>query len=531
MRRAWLLALLGVLALASCRVSMPTQRATGNGTLMEEGARLIHTMDQFIPMPVSVSAAGDTFSLRDTATIHVEPWTVETAAIGEYLAAALRPATGFSLPVLSGNPAAAAGDICLTTTGGDPALGEEGYQLTIATDAVVLVAHRPAGLFRGIQTIRQALPAEIESSTLQPGPWLMATGTITDYPRYGWRGAMLDVARHFFSAEDVKRYIDLLAYYKMNRLHLHLSDDQGWRIMIDSWPNLAAHGGSTQVGGGAGGYYSQAEYAGIVAYAQSRYVTIVPEIDMPGHTHAALASYAELNCDGVAPPLYTGTEVGFSSLCIDRPITWQFVDDVLREIAALTPGAYLHIGGDEAAATDAGDYVRFVEQVQGIVQAHGKQMIGWEEIARARLSPTSVAQHWTSGLALDAARQGAMLIMSPAARAYLDMKYDASTPLGLSWAGFISVQHAYSWDPATHVDGVSEDTILGVEAPLWSETLETWADVVFMAFPRLPGYAEIGWSPPAGRSWDEYRLRLAAHGPRLTVMGVSFYRSPEVPWP
>src|SRR5262249_42523704 len=155
----------------------------------------------------------------------------------------------------------------------------------------------------------------------------------------------------FFSVADVKRYIDLIAYYKLNRLHLHLSDDQGWRIWIDSWPNLATHGGSTEVGGGAGGYYTQDDYREIVAYAQRQYIMVVPEIDLPGHTNAALASYPELNCDGVAPALYTGIEVGFSSVCIDKPLTYTFIDDVMRELAELTPGPYLHIGGDEARAT------------------------------------------------------------------------------------------------------------------------------------------------------------------------------------
>jgi hexosaminidase len=342
---------------------------------------------------------------------------------------------------------------------------------------------------------------------------------------------MLDVARHFFPVNDVKRYLDLLAYYKLNRFHLHLTDDQGWRLVINSWPKLATYGGSKQVGGGPGGYYTQAEYADIVAYAQSRYIMVVPEIDMPGHTNAALASYAELNCNGIAPALYTGTNVGFSSLCTSKELTYQFLDDVLKELAALTPGPYIHIGGDEAQATRPDDYVSFIARVQAIVQAHGKQMIGWEEIAQARLLPTAVAQHWHSDLAQKAAQQGAQVIMSPASKSYLDMKYNAATSLGLSWAGYIEVPDAYNWDPAKAVSGVAESAILGVEAPLWSETIKTIRDIEFLAFPRLPGYAEIGWSPAAQRDWNEYKVRLGAHGPRLAAMGVNFYRSAQVPWP
>jgi hexosaminidase len=489
------------------------------------------SLGNVIPMPVSVTATGDTFTLTAATDIYVEPATAELTAIGDYLAGKLRPSTGYGLRVLPATGVRTRGNLYLTTQGGDPALGEEGYHLAVTPDWVTLAAYQPAGLFRGIQTIRQLLPPSVERPSPQPGPWQMATGAIRDTPRFAWRGFMLDVSRHFFGVADVKRLIDLMALYKMNIFHLHLSDDQGWRIMINSWPNLAVHGGSTQVGGGSAGYYTQADYADLVAYAQDRYITVVPEIDMPGHTNAALASYPELNCDGVAPPLYTGIEVGFSSLCIDKELTFTFVDDVVRELAALTPGPYFHIGGDEAHSTSPDDYGRFVERVQAIVQAHGKQMVGWGEIARIKLLPTSIAHHWHSDMARTAAQQGVRVIMSPASRTYLDMQYDAATPLGLHWAGYVSVEDAYTWDPATEVAGLAEGDILGVEAALWSETLQTMDDIEFMVFPRLLGEAEIGWSPPAGRGWDEYRLRLGAHGPRLAALGVHFYPSAQIDWP
>jgi hexosaminidase len=487
-------------------------------------------MDTVIPKPVAATTTGRSFTITAATQILVEPPTAELIAIGERLAERLRPATGYALLVLAADGAPAPGQIYLTTVGADTALGGEGYEITITPESVTLAANQPAGLFYGVQTIRQLLPQAIERSTAQPGPWALPSGTIRDHPRFGWRGSMLDVARHFFGVDDVKRYIDLIAAYKLNRLHLHLSDDQGWRIAINAWPNLTAHGGSTQVGGGRGGYYTQAEYADIVAYAQQRYIMIIPEIDMPGHTNAALASYPELNCDGVAPPLYTGIKVGFSTLCADKPITYTFVDDVIRELAALTPGPYLHIGGDEASATDHDDYIRFVERVQEIVQSHGKRMIGWEEVSQTRLSPSSVVQYWHNPIVGQAVRQGAKVIISPASRVYLDMKYDESTPLGLNWAGYVNVRHAYAWDPATQIPDVSESDILGVEAPLWSETLETMKDIEYMVFPRLLGYAEIGWSPAAARDWDEYRVRLAAHGARLAALDVNFHRAEAVAW-
>jgi hexosaminidase len=216
-------------------------------------------------------------------------------------------------------------------------------------------------------------------------------------------------------------------------------------------------------------------------------------------------------------------------LCIDKDITYRFLEDVIREIAALTPEAYFHMGGDEAHSTPHADYIRFVERVQPIVQAAGKQIVGWEEIANARLLPGSVVQAWRSDLAAEGARQGAKVIFSPASKTYLDMQYDEHTPLGLHWAGYVEVRASYEWDPATQIKGVAESDILGVEAPLWAETLRTSADIERMVFPRLPGIAEIGWSP-AGRSWDAYRLRLAAHGPRFEALGINFYRSPQVPW-
>lgn len=487
-------------------------------------------MDNIIPKPVLVKPASGTYTLTAANNIYVEPATPELTAIGQYLADKLKPATGYALQVLPTTGAPANGNIYLTVVDGDLSLGEERYELTITADLVKLVAYRPVGLFRGVQTIRQLLPPSIESSSVQAGPWQMATGTIRDRPRFAWRGVMLDVGRHFFSVADLKRYIDLIAYYKMNIFHLHLTDDQGWRIMINSWPKLATYGGSTEVGGGSGGYYTRADYADIVAYAQSRYITVVPEIDMPGHTNAALASYPELNCDGTAPALYTGTEVGFSSLCINKDITYQFLDDVIKELAAITPGPYIHIGGDEAKATAPDDYKLFFERAQAIVRKHGKQVIGWAEIARSPLLPNSIAQYWVDDVAGEVAKQGVKVIMSPASKAYLDMKYDASTSLGLDWAGYIDLPTAYDWDPATALNSVPEGNVLGIEAPLWSETLQTIQDIEYMAFPRLPGYAEIGWSPAASRNWDEYRLRLGTHGPRLTAMGVNFYRSSQIPW-
>jgi len=355
--------------------------------------------------------------------------------------------------------------------------------------------------------------------------------------------------------DEVKRYIDLLALYKINRFHLHLSDDQGWRIQIDSWPDLTLIGGASEVGGGPGGYFTKEDYTEIVEYAADRYIIVVPEIDVPGHTNAAEVSYPELNsCRpnnlpshrvNLGPPWnqqqhYTGTSVGFSSLCVNDEITYEFMADVIREISEITPGPYFHIGGDEAFQTPLASYVMFMDRMRDLVEDNGKIMMGWAELARANPLPGSVAQHWSTAtgggsggnLARMAVAKDMKVVMSPANRIYLDMKYAPGVPpnLGLTWAGTVEVMRSYDWNPGTHITGVTDSNIIGVEAPLWTETILNISDAEYMAFPRLAGVAEIGWTPQSGRVWDEYRLRLAAQAERWDLLDLNYYPSPQVPW-
>lgn len=488
------------------------------------------SFSDLIPKPVTAQSTGEIFELTKASGIYAEGGSGDITKIAQYLADKLKPATGFPVPVASAAGERKPGNIYLAIQDSATAASEESYQLAITKDMVIITAGKAAGLFRGVQTVLQLLPPAIEKQATQNGSWNITTGTISDYPLYALRGSMLDLGRHFFGVEEIKRYIDFLAFYKMNLLHLHLSDDQGWRIEIKSWPNLTTHGGSKEVGGGAGGFLTQDQYKEIVQYALDRYITIIPEIDMPGHTNAALASYAELNCNGKATNLYTGTEVGFSTLCTKKEITYKFVDDVIGELAALTPGPYIHIGGDESHATKKEDYIPFVNRVQEIVKKHGKLVIGWDEIALSRLLPNTVAQYWAdSANSVKAVKQGARIMMSPAKKTYLDMQYDSTTKFGLHWAGYIEVDDGYNWDPATLVKGISKENIIGIEAPLWSETVTNIKEVEYMIFPRLPGYAEIGWSP-ANRNWDEYKIRLGKHGSRMKAMGIDYYKSTRVPW-
>jgi hexosaminidase len=482
-----------------------------------------------IPQPTAQQALADeTFLLAAGATIGLDDPSAQM--IAERFATQLRKSTGFALPIQDGT-----GTIALSTDGPE-SLGAEGYELRADASGVTITAATAEGLFRGVTTLRQLLPAKAEADGPQDGPWEIPGTAISDSPRYEYRGVMLDVTRHFFTVDQVKKFIDLVSQYKLNRLHLHLSDDQGWRIQVDSWPRLTEYGGSLQVGGGAGGYYTKAEYADLVQYAAEHYITVVPEIDTPGHTNAALASYAELNKGDQAPELYTETEVGFSSFAIDKDVTYEFLDDVFREVAEQTPGDVLHLGGDEAHSTPHSEYLDFVPRAAELVVKHGKRVMGWHEIADGPLPAGTVVQYWGTEdpkaqvLAQKAVEQGATLVLSPANRAYLDMKYDAETPLGLDWAGLVSVEQSYNWNPATLIPEVPASAIIGVEAPLWTETLDDLDKVEFMVFPRLPGIAELGWSPESALDWTAYRDRLAEQGPRWEVLGVNFYRAPEIDW-
>jgi hexosaminidase len=529
--RTILLATIGAAAIAGI-ASAAIVLTDSNGEPMTEPSS--STAATIIPAPASRLDDNGAFSLDAETAIAAE---ADAAPVGAYLAEVLREATGLPLP-LTGGTAPGTGGISLTIEPGHP---KSGYDLRVAGDGIRIAASAAAGLFWGVQTLRQLLPVGGAAGTASA--WTIPATTISDHPRFAYRGAMLDVARHFFEVDEVKRYIDDIVLLKLNVLHLHLTDDQGWRLEIDGWPRLTEHGGSSQVGGGPGGHYTQDDYREIVAYAASRHVTVVPEIDMPGHTNAALSSYPELTCDGEAPALYEGIDVGFSSLCIEKERTYEFVADVLGQVAALTPGPWIHLGGDEAHSTPEADYLRFIERAGAIAAATGKTVIGWHEMGRSPALPAgTIGEYWSfttpEGDAAEAAERfidgGGRLILAPADVAYLDMKYDESSPLGLLWAhGPTSVEESYGWDPAEVLPGVGDGDLLGVEAPLWTETITTMADLERMAFPRLASIAEIAWSPRPSREprdFAEFAPRLAAFGTYLDALGIGYERAAGVPW-
>lgn len=480
-----------------------------------------------LPYPNEVTKLEQGF-LIDKNTVIYEGTSLESQAIAQEFSNQFQKVSGVTLSSKKENNMDTNSIHFVLDANASDISNEEGYLLKATKDRIILRAKHMSGLFMALQTLYQLLPDEIVANTITPDIlWEVPGVTIKDAPQYEYRGAMLDVARHFFPVNDVKRYIDLIASYKINKLHLHLTDDQGWRIEIKSWPKLTEIGGSTEVGGGQSGFYTQEQYRDIVAYAKLHHITIIPEIDMPGHTNAALASYPELNCDGVARELYTGTKVGFSSLCVDKEITYQFIDDVVREVASLTYGDYIHLGGDESHVTSKEDYNLFLTKVQEIVKKHGKNVMGWEDIQSAGISDETIIQHWTNKeTATLGAKQGASVVLSPAPKTYLDMKYTKDTKIGLTWAGMTPIDTAYIWNPKKLLKDVSSSQIIGVESPLWTETVVDMDAIEFLAFPRLIGHAELGWTQEESRSWESYQKRLKTHQKRLVMEGVDYYHSP-----
>lgn len=485
--------------------------------------------NNIIPKPMSYKAGVGKFVFNKDTKIYVkggnDEETEELLRIADMLKSKISAPTGFNLNVFKGS-STENNTINLETTDGEENKSNEEYRLISNNQNIKITAYTPEGIYRGIQTLIQMMPPEIAKNSLVSGvEWSVAAAEINDRPQYSYRGFMIDVARHFFSVDEIKRQIDHASQYKINRLHLHLSDDQGWRLEIKKYPDLTLIGGSTEVGGGKGGYYTQEQFKDIVKYANDRYIEIIPEFDMPGHTNAALASLGFLNPDGKRKPLYTGIKVGFSSLMTNSEKTYEFIDNVFKEVSAISPSKYLHIGGDEALSTPKNDYDYFVGRVSKIAQKYGKTPIGWDPIDTApEINSSTILQNWQDSN--EAARKKNMMMnISIAGKAYLDMKYNKDTPYGLDWAGYIPVETAYKWDPT---DYAPIELVNGIEAPLWTENILNGEQMDYMIYPRLPGYAEIGWTPKDQRNWEEYVIRLRNQGARLANEGINFYRDPSI---
>ena len=566
-RRAFAAAAVGVALVASAATAAAAPSGGGSGSCTASGPA---ATPQIVPAPASLTMGSGQFRLCDDARIVVDQHDGPGARdVANALAAYLRPATGFDLPVV--NSRAKSGDISLALDLSSDPTGE-GYHLTTTSSMVTLDAKTPHGLYNGVQTIRQLLPPWIASATPQQVEWTMPAVQIADQPRYQYRGVMLDIARHYESPDAVKRLIDQAAAYKINTFHLHLSDDQGFRVVINGFPNLATVGGQGSVGTNGrtvdpGGFWTQAQFKDVVAYAAAHFMTLMPEVDTPGHNNAIVMSEyndtanpllnghpQDINCTTKNPPQWNFTgDVGYSALCPESDNTWTILSAIISQLAAMASSQYYDLGGDEVPTTvlTQDRYAALVNKEGGIVNSNGKTAMGWADISGpgTDLAPGSVAEYWNpdSGTApgtvtaTDAVKKNMKIVMAPANHAYLDQKYARNTPatLGLTWAcgsGGCDVDKFYNWDPSTYVTGVTDQNVIGVEGAMWAETVVNSSNIEYMVFPRLPALAELGWSPKADRSgtsspaYLDFVQRLAAQGARWQAAGQNFYPTPEVPW-
>jgi hexosaminidase len=443
----------------------------------------------------------------------------------------------------------------------DASLHDEGYTLKVTPSMVTITANKPAGLFYGLQTVLQLLPPSIESVTdVQNTKWIMPCVDIKDVPRFGWRGLMLDVSRHFFTKQEVKEYIDQMARYKYNTLHLHLADDEGWRIEIKSLPELTKTGAwrvqrtgrwGTFIAALAGepatdgGFYTQEDLKKIIKYAQDRFITILPEIDVPAHSLALISSYPNLSCTQLPYSVNAGGkgyERNDNVLCIGNDSTFTMLDKIFTEIAALFPNPYIHIGGDEAykgfwdacpkcQKRMADEHLKnvdelqsyFVKRVENIVESKGKKLIGWDEILEGGLAPNATVMSWrgmSGGIA--AAKMGHEVVMTPWDYCYLDL-YQGEPQGEPPTYGLCRLSDSYNYEPVP--DSIDEKYILGGQGNLWTESVPTFRHAEYMTWPRGIALAEVYWSTKANKNWTDFITRLEKQFPRLDAANVKYSRS------
>ncbi|MDX9811922.1 MAG: beta-N-acetylhexosaminidase [Bacteroidales bacterium] len=510
-----------------------------------------------IPTPVSLVEMKGSFAFTGKSKIIVSPLDSQTELSAGFIAAMINPVTGWSLKPEEGSDAVSGSLFLQIDTS---VSSDEGYSLSVSPKKIILKAATPAGLFYGVQTIRQLLPPEIESGTLVENISMNVPACeIRDEPRFSYRGMHLDVSRHFFGVESVKKYIDMLALHKMNSFHWHLTDDQGWRIEIRKYPKLTETGAfrkETLVGHARnkpqvfdgkpyGGFYTQDEIREVVAYASERFITVIPEIEMPGHAQALLAAYPELSCTGGPFEVFTGWGIVEDIFCAGKEETFTLLEDVLTEVAELFPGEYIHIGGDEAPKVrwekcaecqkrmkeegledelELQSY--FITRMEKFLISKGKRIIGWDEILEGGLAPEATVMSWrgTAG-GIEAARQKHNVIMTPTQYAYLD--YYQKEPEGepLSIGGYVPLEKVYSFDPVP--DELSADEakyILGFQGNLWTEYIADQGHLEYMAFPRAFAIAETGWSPMLKKDFEDFLARLAVLGQRYEQAGITYFR-------
>jgi hexosaminidase len=521
-----------------------------------------------IPAPVTLKAGTGVLTLSAQTTLSIPASQPAVAAVGAYLAQALRPATGIELKTIT--TASPSGIQLQLLKPQNAQLGKEGYTLDITTTQAVIRANTAAGLFYGVQSLLQLLPAAVESKTRVNGiAWTLPVASVTDYPRFGWRGVMLDVSRHFFTKEEVKAFIDQIARYKYNRLHWHLTDDQGWRMEIKSLPRLTSVGAwrvprhgqwgtheAPKPGEAAtdGGFYTQEEIKEVIAYARTRFVEILPEIDVPGHSMAALAAYPELSCTQEAVMVNPGSHFstwhgnGKFTMHIDNTLNpsnekvYEFLDKVFTEVAAVFPFEYIHMGGDECYKgyweKDAGCQALikklgikdahalqayFNTRVNKIVMSKKKKLIGWDEILEGGLAPGAAVMSWrgTEG-GIAAAKEKHPVVMTPNQTCYLDL-YQGDPAAEPPTYSHVRLRDSYGYNPVPA--GVDSTLILGGQGNLWTEQIPTVPQIEYMMYPRAFALSEVFWSPQPSRNWTGFVGRVEQHFERFDFARQNYARS------
>ncbi|HAZ03005.1 MAG TPA: beta-N-acetylglucosaminidase [Prolixibacteraceae bacterium] len=492
-----------------------------------------------IPHPSEITQHSGIFILNAKTRISCN---FELESIALQLVNLLKPATGFDIEIIE--PTRKKNVIALSLDKNLSELGKEGYKLEVKNDRIGIVAYTESGIFYGIQTLRQLLPFQIESTSCygKDIKWEIPCVSITDNPRFKWRGLMIDCSRTFWSKEFLKKIIRLMALYKMNILHLHLTDDQGWRIEINKYPELTQKGarfpekwGEPE---GRDGFYTQEDIKEVVSYAAKHNISVVPEIEMPGHTLAALVCYPELSCTGKSfeiHPFLKGPHIHKDIFCAGNEKTFEFLENVLSEVFVLFPSKFIHIGGDEApkicwkACEKCQSRMKaeglkdeeelqswFIKKIEKFVTNNGKILIGWDEIMEGGLSKTATVMYWRGkfkDIPLAATSHGNHIIMCPTTHCYFDYNYKT-----------ISTIKAYEFEPIP--DGfIQEQTelILGAQACFWSHIDRTEDKAERMLFPRLFSIAEVTWSPKEKRDTTHFKERVNSQLKRIKKLGIHYY--------
>ncbi|MFO7905020.1 MAG: beta-N-acetylhexosaminidase [Planctomycetota bacterium] len=502
--------------------------------------RIVASEPAVIPRPVKMEMAEGTFQLSSQTKLFAVGQPTEEA---RKLLEALRPATGFELELVEAAPDKNVVVMSLDSSLA-ASLGAEGYRLHVTPQRIELSAAESAGLFYGVQTLLQLLPSEVFASQKKSGVrWSVPSVRITDYPRFAWRGLLIDPARHFIPVEDVKRFIELMALHKFNRLQMHLTDNIGWRVEIERYPDLTRLASGRDRSGGSGGFYTQEQIRELVRFAARHHVTIVPEIEMPYHAGAAINAYPRL---GVNPGRVEGLSLDerwgkLGGLMAPRPETVAFMQNVLREVMELFPGQFIHIGGDEAnlnlwsedpelkslmkelGCDDAHElHSWFIKKMDAFLTKHKRRMIGWDEILQGGLAPGATVMSWRGVQGgITAAKAGHDVVMAPTSHTYFDYRQHPSEK-GLG-RNVITLQKVYSFQPIPSALTAKEaDHVLGGQAQLWGELIPNEPRREYMAYPRACALIETLWSPKTQRDFAQFARRLKRHCDRLDTLQVNY---------